>query len=154
MVEKRDIPKDPIGNDAMAATATGQALGQRLDLAHQANAQGKSTISEKDIALLKSRIEAQVKQMIASGAKDAEIQQAVAGLAGNPELAGIARDMAQQQLDAEKFNLFSTRNAGQDGQRFAFLDMGKTTEALATNTLTPANVKDLTFSTIVKSIIG
>ena len=145
---------NPTGNNAMAATPTGQGLGHKLDIAHQANAQGKSTFSEKDIVLLKSRVEAQVKQMIASGAKDADIQQAVAGLAGNPELVAIARDMAQQQLDAEKFNLFNTRGVGQEGSRFTFLDMGKTTEALAKNDLVPANAKDLTFSSIIKSILG
>lgn len=99
----------PLGNDAMVATPTGQGLSNKLDLAAKAREAGLSTHSEQDVALLKARVESQVKQMIASGASDAQIQQAVAGLAHNPELAGIAKDMAQQQLDAEKFNLFSSR---------------------------------------------
>lgn len=149
-----DTPrKPPIGNDAMVATPTGQGLSQQLDLVHQAQAQGKTTVSENDLALLKSRVEAQVKQLIASGATDAQIQQAVAGMAATPELAHVAREMAQQQLDAEKFNLFSTRGAAGEKQ-FAFLDMGKTTEALADNQFSPNSTQNTVAHTIVKGLLG
>jgi hypothetical protein len=57
--------------------------------------------------------------MIASGASDKEIQQAVAQLPGNNlEMAAVVEAKVQQQLDADKFNMFSTRNAD-DAQQSA-----------------------------------
>ena len=123
----------PVGNDAMVATPDGQGLSDQIGIAGQQAANGQTTISEKDVEMLKSRVESLVKEGIARGASDSEIQQTVGSLAGSPELASMAREMAQQQLDVEKFNLFNTRN-GQETQspdRFDVLNMGGTTAALA-----------------------
>ncbi len=105
----------PVGNDIMVATPTGQALDNELGIAAQQSANGQTSITDADIALLKSRVESTVKQMIASGASDEDIQKAVAGMGSTPELASLAQEMAQQQLDAEKFNLFNTRDANGQG---------------------------------------
>lgn len=110
----------PVGNDAMVATATSQGLSNDIAIAQQQNAHGQSTYNEQDIALLTSRVEARVKQMIASGATDQEIQQSVGNMAP-PELADIAHKAAQAQIDAEKFNIFSSRNGnGQSANNQSF----------------------------------
>lgn len=98
--------QDPVGNDVMVAAPTGMELRTEIEMVQQS----ANTFTDKDIELLKSRVESVVKQMMAEGRSDAEIQQAVAGMATSPELAGIAKEAAQQQLDADKFNMFSTRN--------------------------------------------
>jgi hypothetical protein len=109
VLEKHEVQHAPIGNDIMVATPTGLGLNNELGIAAQQAANGQTTITEADIALLKSRVESTVKQMIASGASDDEIQKAVAQMGSTPELASMAQEMAQQQLDAEKFNLFNAR---------------------------------------------
>lgn len=111
-----------VGSDIMVATPTGQGLANAIQEADSHS----STIDQQDIALLQTRVESLVKQMMAQGAPDAEIQQAVAQLAPNMELAGVAQQIAQQQLDADKFNMFSNRNddASQSASMGAGMGLG------------------------------
>jgi hypothetical protein len=74
----------------------------------QQYANGYTTTKSEDIERLTFAVQNTVKQMIAAGASDAKIQQAVGNLPGvTPELAAVAEQVAQQQLDAEKFSLLA-----------------------------------------------
>ncbi len=147
MVDKNDSSKAPIGNDAMVATATGQGLNRELSIVHQVQKNGASTFGAKDLEEVQRKVEALVKRLGSKATDNALLQRELASLGIAPEMAGVAYQMAQEQAAPNNFNIFS-------GQQYAFLDMGKTTEALAANNLTPSNVKDLTFGSIVKSILG
>lgn len=76
-------------------------------------AQSGSTTSPEDVALLKSQVENHVRQMIAEGRSDKEILQAVDMLPYSPDLREVAREVAQNNLDAQKFNMFDNRNQEQ-----------------------------------------
>lgn len=109
------ISTPPLGNDAMVATPDGQGLLTALGVQQTAAENGRSTVDERDIALMKLVVESTVKQLMAQGSSDAEIQQAISSLPYAPELAKIAQEIAQQQLDADKFNMTSTRQANGPG---------------------------------------
>jgi hypothetical protein len=111
LIEMHQQVVSPIGNDVMVATPTGLGMQRELDELALAQQNGRSTHTAEDIERMTFAIEATVKQMIAGGASDTDIQQAVGQLPGvTPELSQLAQQVAQQQLDAEKFNLFNTRN--------------------------------------------
>ncbi len=140
----------PAAAHPMTMMPTGQGQAQQMAMVGNAKAQGRSSYSQEDATALAARATTLAQQMMARGASDAEIQQAVGNLAGNnSELASVARDAAQRQMDADKFNLFSNRNSeqSQDAQRMEVLDMGPTTAALALIGLkggfTPTPVRDV-----------
>ena len=128
----------PLGMDAMVAGPTGQGLGNALGIVETARESGRSTTTEQDIELTKIRVESQTKQLLASGASETEIQQAAAAAATTPELANVAKEVAQQQVDAEKFNLFSGagNNEAQDNSMASFIGAGmRATVTAGTNPL-------------------
>jgi hypothetical protein len=143
MVDNNDSPKRPIGSDA---TPTGQGLNRELSAIHQAHENRTSTFGAKDLEEVQRKVTALVKHLGSKATDNALLQRELASLGIPPEMAGVAYQMAQEQAAPNNFNIFSS-------QQYAFLDMGKTTEALK-NGFTPASTKDLTFSTIVKSILG
>ena len=124
------------GNDAMVESPTSVGLADKVAQVQQTSGT-ENTFNQKDLELLKDRVQSRVKEMIASGASDAQIQQAVAGMAGSPELASVAKEVAQQQLDAEKFNIFNTRNQNNQNtemvadNRLPYKDLGDTLAAIA-----------------------
>lgn len=105
--------------NAMSATATGLDLAIERGELDMSQSAGRTSVSDADVERVVARAEAVATQMIASGASDKEIQQAVAQLPGNNlEVAAVVEAKVQQQLDADKFNMFSTRNAD-DAQQSA-----------------------------------
>lgn len=103
---------DPLALNAMSATPTGLEFAQAAALQEQAHEAGLSTINSDDIERLTQRAEALTTQMMAQGAKDGEILQAVANLPGyTMETAAPMRAKVDQLLDADKFNMLSNRNA-------------------------------------------
>lgn len=97
--------------NGLVAAPNGMELRTEVGEVRQQYANGFTTTTSDDIERLTFAVQNTVKQMIAQGATDAEIQQAVGQLPGvTPELAAVAEQVAQQQLDAEKFALLDTRN--------------------------------------------
>jgi hypothetical protein len=112
-----DSTLPPLGVDAMVQTPTAQGTQLERDELQLAQQNGRTTHTEQDIERMTFAIEAQVKQMIAAGATDADIKQAVGNLPNvTPELSQLAQQIAEQQLSAEKFNLFNQRNVDNQGQ--------------------------------------
>lgn len=104
----------PLSRDAMMATPLGQEAATNLALAEQAQESGRSTFDERDIENLKARVENRVKELQASHATPEEILATAAQMAGgSPELAAIAQDTAQAQIDTQKFNVFAAPAAEQ-----------------------------------------
>lgn len=146
------LQRDPVGSDIMVAGPTGMGLNNALDLQHTAQENGRSTVNEKDVELLKVRVESRVKQMIAQGATDEEIQQAASQMAGTPELSAIAQQLAQQQLDAEKFNIFNNRDHNlNEGANFA---LAGTVIAAAAGTVAYAAASEASASNLVANPYG
>ena len=109
-------PYDVKGADIMVQTADAQGLRADLDVLGDTAGQ-KHSYTQADVTLLTARVEALAKHMIMNGASDAEISAAVGMLTANsPELAHIAQQVAQKQIDADGYNLFSTRDAAGTGQ--------------------------------------
>lgn len=97
--------------NGLVAAPNGMELMTEVGMLSQQHANGLTTHTSQDIERLTFTVQATVKQMIAAGASDDEIQQAVGNLPGvTPELSQLAKQVAQQQLDAEKFALIDTRN--------------------------------------------
>lgn len=104
--------KDPLSLNAMTATPTGQEMANAAALQQQAQEAGRSTISEADIERLTQRAEAIAARGIAQGASDDTIRREVAKLPGySTETAAVVNAKVEQQLDTDKFNLLSNRNA-------------------------------------------
>lgn len=99
------------GNDGLVAAPNSMELMTEVGMLGHQYENGLTTTNSADVERMTFAVKATVKQMIASGASDADIQQAVGNLPGvTPELASVAQQVAQQQLDAEKFALIDTRN--------------------------------------------
>lgn len=97
--------------NGLVAAPSGMERMTEVGMLGQQFANGLTTTTSQDIERLTFTVQATVKQMIAAGASDDEIQQAVGNLPGvTPELSQLAQQVAQQQLDAEKFALIDTRN--------------------------------------------
>lgn len=97
--------------NGLVAAPSGMELMTEVGMLGQQFANGLTTTTSQDIERLTFAVQATVKQMIAAGASDDAIQQAVGNLPGvTPELSQLAQQVAQQQLDAEKFALIDTRN--------------------------------------------
>lgn len=97
--------------NGLVAAPNGMDLMTEVGLLGQQFANAMTTTTSQDIERLTFAVQNTVKQMIAAGASDDEIQQAVGNLPGvTPELSQLAQQVAQQQLDAEKFALVDTRN--------------------------------------------
>lgn len=108
--------RDMLGADPAVMSPTGQGFANTLAQAQLASDNGMSSFTDQDIELVRRRVETITKQLMAQGATDAEIEQAAAQLAGSPEMVAIAKEAAQQQVDAQKFNLFSSRPAEAQAQ--------------------------------------
>lgn len=97
--------------NGLVMAPNGMELMTEVGMLGQQFANGLTTTTSQDIERLTFTVQATVKQMIAAGASDDAIQQAVGNLPGvTPELSQLAQQVAQQQLDAEKFALIDTRN--------------------------------------------
>ena len=95
----------------MNAAPVSMGLADQQAMQQNGVAAGRSTVGADDVARVVAQAENLASRMIAQGATDQQIQQAVATLPGtNLETAAIASDAAQRQLDADKFNMFSARN--------------------------------------------
>lgn len=81
-----------------------------------------SSTTQEDVEYAISLAQRTVAAMMAQGASDEEIRQAVANLPISPEHMQVAQTAADKQLETDKFNIFSSRNEeqGQD-QGIAFV---------------------------------
>ena len=94
--------------NGLVAAPNGMELHNEVGELRQQYENGLTTINSSDIERLTFAVQNTVKQMIAQGASDDAIQQAVGNLPGvTPELSQLAQQVAQQQLDAEKFTLLA-----------------------------------------------
>jgi DNA-binding transcriptional regulator YhcF (GntR family) len=130
--------RDPVGADIMVQSPTSQGLANDLSVMSIAQDAGRTTISDHDIALAKIDVDAMVKQMMALGRSDQEIQQAVSMKYGHGDLASVAQEVAGQQLGADKFNLFSNRNQEQSAEQTPFL--ASVGQALGAASVAPLSV--------------
>ncbi len=97
--------------NGLVAAPNGMELMTEVGMLGRQHENGYTTHTSEDIERLTFAVQNTVKQMIAAGASDDAIQQAVGNLPGvTPELSQLAQQVAQQQLDAEKFALIDTRN--------------------------------------------
>lgn len=117
----------PVGNDIMVATPTGQGLSDKVAVQQRQQEEGRSTISDKDRELLKSKVENRVKELQLAGLTKDEIIRAAGAI--DPGNAALAQEMASAQLAPQDFNLFAGMANGT--QRFAVQDMGSNTAAIA-----------------------
>lgn len=124
--------------NGLVAAPNGMEHMTEVGMLGQQFANGMTTTTSQDIERLTFAVQNTVKQMIAAGASDDEIQQAVGNLPGvTPELAAIAEQVAQQQLDAEKFALIDTRNQEPAAAQEAPLTLAAIFNAPITDLVTP-----------------
>ncbi len=126
----------------MVDAPTSQAVHEQIPLAT-----ANTSFGDKDIEKIPEMVRNALSKLRGTP-DDAAIQHALSVAGIPPEFASLAYKIAKEQTDPNKFNLFSSQQG-----TYAFLDMGKTTEALANNALSPSNTQDLK-SGIVKSILG
>lgn len=122
--------RESTGSDVMVGSAASMGLTDQLERASRG-----STINQNDIDRITHLVTELVKTRRAAGDSDEEIQRAAGQLAGaNAELAHVAAEVAQKQLDPDKFNLFAAdrNNTQQVDQRgYNLLDHITTTEYIA-----------------------
>ncbi len=99
----------------MSSSATGQGQANAQAVHSQAFNAGTSTFSPDSTAHLEAVARNLASQMMHAGASDKQIEQSVGNLPGvNLETQAVVQAAAKQVTEADKFNIFSTRNADEN----------------------------------------
>lgn len=93
---------EPVGNDVMTASPTTLAVATALGEQRLLEQSGRDSTNERDLELMKSRVENRVKELMANGASRDEIAQVARNYGSTPALADAAAEMAVQQYDANR----------------------------------------------------
>lgn len=96
----------------MNVTPTGMELATDQAIHAQAVATGKTSIDNNDMARVVETARNLATRMMAAGASDKDIQQAVGNIPGvTMETLSAVQAVAKEVTETDKYNLFSTRNA-------------------------------------------
>lgn len=93
---------NPVGNDPMTASPTTLAVATAIGEQQLLQQSGRDSTAERDIEVMKPRVENRVKELMASGASREQIESAARSYGSTPALADIAAEIATQQYDANR----------------------------------------------------